>query len=66
ILYLLVKIISTDDNDSIVYCDRRGVIVHENYYNAGTLDDKSSDSSLPSEYWFCTPCLAQIDDPTCA
>jgi hypothetical protein len=32
-------------------------------YNADTLDDKSSDSSSPSEYWFCTPCLAQIDDP---
>jgi hypothetical protein len=32
-------------------------------YNADTLDDKSSDSSSPSEYWFCTPCLARVDDP---
>jgi len=32
-------------------------------YNADTLDDKSSDSSSPSEYWFCTPCLAHVDDP---
>lgn len=54
---------STDDNDPIVYCDRCGVIVHESCYNADTLDDKSSDSSSPSEYWFCTPCLAHIDDP---
>ncbi|CAF1076360.1 unnamed protein product [Rotaria sordida] len=57
---------STDDNDPIVYCDRCGVIVHESCYNADTLDDKSSDSSSPSEYWFCTPCLAHVDDPTCA
>ncbi|CAF2092394.1 unnamed protein product [Rotaria magnacalcarata] len=57
---------STDDNDPIVYCDRCGVIVHESCYNADTLDDKSSDSSSPSEYWFCTPCLAHADDPTCA
>ncbi|CAF3014969.1 unnamed protein product [Rotaria sp. Silwood2] len=57
---------STDDSDPIVYCDRCGVIVHESCYNADTLDDKSSDSSSPSEYWFCTPCLARVDDPTCA
>ncbi|CAF1285667.1 unnamed protein product [Adineta ricciae] len=57
---------STDDSDPIVYCDRCGVIVHESCYNADTLDEKSSDSSSPSEYWFCTPCLAHIDDPTCA
>ncbi|CAF3874891.1 unnamed protein product [Rotaria sp. Silwood1] len=57
---------STDDNDPIVYCDRCGVIVHESCYNADTLDDKSSDSSSPSEYWFCTPCLAHVDDPTCS
>ena len=32
-------------------------------YNADALDDKSSESSSPSEYWFCTPCLARVDDP---
>ncbi|UJR34254.1 hypothetical protein I4U23_021658 [Adineta vaga] len=57
---------STDDSDPIVYCDRCGVIVHESCYNADTLDDRSSDSSSPSEYWFCTPCLARVDDPICA
>jgi len=57
---------STDDNDPIVYCDRCGIIVHESCYNADTLDEKSSDSSSPSEFWFCTPCLAQVDHPTCA
>ncbi|CAF0871207.1 unnamed protein product [Didymodactylos carnosus] len=57
---------STDDSDPIVFCDHCGLIVHESCYNADTLDDKSSDSSSPSEYWFCSPCLAQIDDPICA
>ncbi len=32
-------------------------------YNADALDDKSSDSSSPSEYWFCTPCLARVNNP---
>ena len=32
-------------------------------YNADTLDEKSSDSSSPLEYWFCTGCLGQVDDP---
>ncbi|CAH1733453.1 unnamed protein product [Aphis gossypii] len=56
----------SDRDNEIINCDECGISVHEGCYGiCGSENLNSSTSSCSMKPWFCEPCKAGIENPTC-